>query len=180
MTVPGSGSAIWRAQIERTHSHWSEARKRSLNVHQLGSSVTQSTGCEASLRRRFHSPPLKPAVAGLPPQRRTPLRVHGQRGRRQRSPQLLVVLGSAITTPRVYPTRQKDQQTPLSNRRQPRPWSLPRTHRINQHQNPVTHPDRLRVPRTPTPHRPRSTRPRKPPTTTPRPKMTHGYSRRAT
>ncbi len=31
----------------------------------------------------------------------------------------------------------------------------------------------------PTPHRPRPTRSRQSPTTTPRPKMTHGYSRRA-
>jgi transposase len=57
---------------------------------------------------------------------------------------------------------------------------LPRTDRIHQHQDPVTDPNRVRVPRPRTPHRPRNARPRQPPTTTPRSNLTHRSDRRAT
>ena len=49
----------------------------------------------------------------------------------------------------------------------------------HQHQDPAPHKNRVRIPRTPTPHRPRTPRPRSPPTPTPGPNLTHRYVRRA-
>ncbi len=57
--------------------------------------------------------------------------------------------------------------------------SLQRTHRVDEHQDPVAHPDRLRVQEPPRAHRSRHARPRQPPTRPPRPKLTHRSSRRA-
>ena len=120
-----------------------------------------------------------PTVAGISPQRRTPLRVQGQRRRRQTSTRPVAGLGPPITTPRLRPPRQEGDETSRSDRRQPRTRPQPRTHRIHQHQDPTNHPHRLRIPWPPTPHRPRTPRPRQPPTPTPRPTLTHGYDRRA-
>ena len=119
------------------------------------------------------------AGARLSPQRRTPLRVRGQRRRRQGRARPLDPMGPPLAHPRVRATPTPDRRPPRSDRRRARHRPLARPHRIDQHEGPVTHARRVRVPRTPTTHRARDARPRLTPTPPPRPTMTHGNNRRA-
>ena len=118
----------------------------------------------AGLDRQDRSAP----VARLSTQRRTPLRVRRQRRRRQTRTRPMDQLGTPI---RVSPRFVELQHRITTNRAAIdatlQCGSVQRAHRINKHQDPLTHPHRLRLPRTPTRHRSRNARPRRPPTPAP-------------
>ena len=103
--------------------------------------------------------------------------VKGDEGKARARP--VAVLGAPLTNAILRRARPQDRQTPSSDRPRTRLRALQRPHRVDQHQDPTPHPNRIRVPRTRTPHRPRHVRPRQPPTHPPRPKLTHRSSRRA-
>ena len=65
-----------------------------------------------------------------------------------------------------------------TDRRRPRPRPVPRADRIHQHQDPATHPDRVRLPLRRGADRPGHARPRRPPARAPRPRLTPTHAQR--
>src|SRR5207248_5936334 len=78
-------------------------------------------------------------VAGLPPQRRPPLRLHRQRPSRQRRPRPLDRLGPPLPHRRLRRTPTPHRPPPPSHRRRPRPRSPPTPDRSDSHPNPAPH-----------------------------------------
>ena len=86
-----------------------------------------------------------------------------RRARRQRSAQL-AELGPALPDPVVRRPRPQDHQTPHGDRRGPGAPHVERPRRVDQHQNPAPHQDRLRLQVTRSPDRPRNARAGRSPT----------------
>jgi hypothetical protein len=134
----------------------------------LATAPTSVSSAPSSDRRVMHRPDcgaaytsLAPqAVARLPAQRRSPLRLRRQRRRRQTSTTPMARLGPMITAPGVHRPAPQDHRPSRCHRRNPRASPVAGLDRIDQHHDPVAHPDRVRVPRPPATHRPRHARPR--------------------
>src|SRR5262249_42957259 len=94
-------------------------------------------------------------------------------------PEPLAGLGIPLPDPRIRHDRTTRTPRPDKHPRDTDPPAVQRPHRIHQHQNPATDPQRLRLQETRSTHRPGPTRPRRTQTHPPHPLTTHGTFTRA-
>src|ERR1019366_7966300 len=119
------------------------------------------------------------AVPGLPPQRGPAADLHDALRRRRRGPRAVDQLGPTLPDLVVREAAEAHRQAPGEDPRGDRAQPVQRPDRVDQHQDPADHQDGVRVQVPRGPHRPRPAQPRRPPTRPPRPKITHGWVRRA-
>jgi len=88
-------------------------------------------------------------------------------------------LGASLPDPGLRETAEEHRQTPGPDPGRDRAQPVQRAHRVDQHQDPADHQNRVRLPIRRSPHRPGHAQPRRPPPRPARPQMTHRSVRRA-
>src|SRR6266536_3292427 len=142
------------------------AGSRTPATHSGRTPTTSPTGNgKAGLDRQDRPPP----APRLPAQRRSALRLHRQGRGRQTRARPLAVLGPSLPHPGLRPPRPTHHRGPRQDPRRPRARPVQRPHRVGQHEDPPTHPDRVRLPVGAGTDRTRDAQPRRPPTHPPRP-----------